>query len=197
MRSRSLIVGVLVHPVAVLSQPSSDASHTTACPDLHGVYSEEGSTYRDGERASDVSHLSWLIGNGKERLALKPLNTPPGPGKPAEYFVTTIRVSHPEQGTFQLEALDAGGNRIGLFPFGPDDGWRCEDGAFVVRRQDQGGGEGTWGDRVIVHKLFREDASLVRSIHETYQQRTVFLLGAPVGASQSIDVEYHFPALAK
>ena len=83
MRRWYLAAGLLVHAAELSAQqPPSRPS----CPDLAGVYAEEGLTYRDGKSASDVSHFSWLIGNGKERLALSPLNTTPRPGKPAVYF---------------------------------------------------------------------------------------------------------------
>lgn len=143
------IVGSTVPGCA--SQVDTRASNSL-CPNLEGVYSEEGLTYRGGQRAQDVSHLSWLVG-GDKRSSLNPLNTMAGPGKPSIYFVQTWRVSNPSSNRFELEALNNEGKMLGLFSFGPEDGWRCADGAFEIRREGQGGGEGTWGDEVSIHRL--------------------------------------------
>ena len=162
------------------------------CPDLTGLYSETGLSIRDGTKTADA-HLSWLIGGEKARTAKAPLNTPPGPGRPSVFYVKTMRITQPSPGHFELEALDSSGMSVGAFSFGPEDGWQCGENAFFVYRKDEGGGEGTWGDRVTVHKLYRApDGGLVRSVREWYQQRSIFTLGGPVGSPKVVNVEYHF-----
>jgi len=165
---------------------------------LAGVYNEQGTAIR-AQRSSPDAHLSWLISGEKRRSANARLNSAPGPGLPAVYYVQTVRLSQPAPGRFSLEAFDAEGRSMGAFDFGPEEGWRCGEDSFFIYREDQSGGEGTWGDRVSLHRLYRgADGVLVRSVQQRYQQRSIFALGLPVGQSNILEVEYRFhPRLDK
>jgi len=126
-------------------------------------------------------------------MAKTPLNSPPAAGRPAIFYVKAMRITEPAAAHFVLEALDSNGTSMGAFSFGPEDGWQCGENAFFIYRKDEGGGEGTWGDRITLHKLYRAaDGGLVRSIREWYQQRSVFAFGGPVGSPKVVNVEYHF-----
>jgi hypothetical protein len=167
------------------------------CPDLSGLYREEGTTIRGGEPSSDA-HLSWLIPGERARNAGVVLNTMPGPGKPSEFLVKSIRLEQSIPDRFALNALDQSGRSLGVFDFGPEDGWRCGQGAFFVYREEESGGEGTWGNVVSLHKLFRtSDGTLVRAIRESYQQRSVFALGGTVGTPKTVEVDYRFAQIER
>jgi hypothetical protein len=178
----------LLHPQAVVDG---------RCSDLAGVYNEQGTTIR-AQGSSPDAHLSWLISGEKRRSADARLNSAPGPGLPAFYYVKTMRLSHPAPGRFSLEAFDAEGRSVGAFDFGPEEGWQCGEDSFFVYREEQGGGEGTWGERISLHRLYRgADGVLVRSVQERYQQRSIFTLGLPVGQPKIVEVEYRFSPTAR
>lgn len=165
------------------------------CPDLSGTYREDGISIHGNKSRTDA-HFSWLISGEKVRMAMKPLNTMPAPGKPSIYFVQTIRVFHPEPGWFTLEALGREGESMGFFDFGPKDGWQCGEQAFFVYRKDRSGGEGTWGDRISLHKIYRAaDGAIVRSVREWYHQHSIFAAGGAVGLPKIVDVEYRFASI--
>ena len=93
-----------------------------------------------------------------------------------------------------MEGFDEEGESLGMFEFGPADGWQCGEGAFFIFKNSEIGGEGSWSNQISVHKLRKTTAgTLIRSIEIWDEKRSIFTLGLAVGPpSKTTDVEYRF-----
>ena len=176
----------------VPDQPPRDSP----CPDLSGTFREEGMSVDKGVSRKGA-HLSGMIGNGKERAAKRPFTNSPPAGIPRTYYAKAVVVTHPTPLGFAMEVLDDHGVSMGVFGFGPTDGWKCSNGAFVRYLKRQVGGEGSWSDEISMGRLFRaDDGYLVYSIEVWHDKRSLFTLGMPAGnPRKTIDVEDRFEPL--
>jgi hypothetical protein len=193
---RAMLAALLVVTACAPTTPLVPYAQPTACPDVKGRYVEAGTESKNGEMSKSVAHLSWVIPPQKQRAAERPIVTPPNRG-PTRYYVHSYRIWHPDPGHLAMEALDQDGQKIADFVLGPEDGLTCGDGAFIWRHDGDIGGEGDYGgDSVDIQTLRRSsDGSLVRTVSQTWQSRSLLLLGARVGSADGYTFEQRFAVM--